>query len=343
MKFIALATLWLSMTLNLEAGYSVTTETVEGYRVEVMRDSDAKVEARICPSFGNNLYSLKFHGQEVMWSPTGSLKELHEKKPLMGNPFLAPWANRLDRDGFFANGKFYRFNISLRNIRPDANGNPIHGLLMYSDAWKVTKAAADNAGVSVTSTLEFWKYPDLMAQFPFAHDIEMTYRLQNGVITVTTKLINHSREAMPVSIAFHPYFQLTDASRDDWQLEVPAKKAVVLNKLLMPTGEFREAQLAHPQSLAGKQFDDVFIDLGTQPKFVLLGRKQRLTVTFDKNYPVGIVYSPATGKFVCVEPMTGLTNAFNLAHAGVVSDVPSVAAGQSWEAVFSISAEGFRP
>jgi aldose 1-epimerase len=331
----------LLVTMSMDAAYSVKTETVEGRSVEVLTDTGAQVEARVSASFGNNLYSMKIKGQEVMWSPTASLQELHEKKPLMGNPFLGPWANRLDREGFFANNKFYRFNTGLKNLRMDGNGSPIHGLLMYTDAWQVVRRHADEAGAEVVSKLEFWRYPDWMAQFPFAHDVEMTYRLSGGKITVALKLVNHSKEPMPVSIAFHPYFQLTDSTREEWTLDIPAAKAVVLNRLLMPTGEMKAVQLARPQALAGKQFDDVFAELAPTPKFVLTGKKQKLTVTFEENYPIAVIYSPPNGKFVCVEPMSGLTNAINLAFAGVVKDLPTVAPGGSWTARYSISGEGF--
>ena len=37
-----------------------------------------------------------------------------------------------------------------------------------------TKATAD--GAETRSRLEFWRYPDYMAQFPFAHTIEMIHR-----------------------------------------------------------------------------------------------------------------------------------------------------------------------
>ena len=45
-----------------------------------------------------------------------------------------------------------------------------------------------------------------MKQWPFAHTIEMTYRLTNGQLEVATEIVNLSSEAMPVAIGFHPCF-----------------------------------------------------------------------------------------------------------------------------------------
>ena len=43
-----------------------------------------------------------------------------------------------------------------------------------------------------------------MAQWPFAHEYEMTYRLADGVLEVRTTVTNLSTEPMPMVIGFHP-------------------------------------------------------------------------------------------------------------------------------------------
>ncbi len=106
------------------------------------------------------------------------------KNPSLGGiPFLAPWADLLDEQAFWANGKRYAFNMNLGNVRGEM---PIHGLLTDSPFWQIIEVAADEHSAHVTSRLEFWKYPDLMAQWPFAHEYEMTYRLEDGVLEVKT-------------------------------------------------------------------------------------------------------------------------------------------------------------
>jgi len=58
-------------------------------------------------------------------------------------------------------------------------------------------------------------HPDLMANWPFAQEYEMTYTLANGVLEVTTAVINLSAQAMPVVLGFHPYFRLPDVPRSE--------------------------------------------------------------------------------------------------------------------------------
>ena len=61
---------------------------------------------------------------------------------------------------------------------------PIHGFLTTTSEWRVVEARADGKAAWVTSRLEFYRQPSWMAQWPFAHTIEMTYRLQGGVLEV---------------------------------------------------------------------------------------------------------------------------------------------------------------
>jgi aldose 1-epimerase len=288
---------------------------------------------------------MKVNGKNAFWFPFRSPAELREKPTLCGNPFLAPWANRIDGDAFWANGHKYLLNADLGNLRRDQKKNPIHGVLNFSPAWKLVSAEADMKSAWASSRLEFWRHPEMMAQFPFAHTITMTYRLSGGVLEVETTLENHSGDPMPVAIGYHPYFRLHDAPRDSWKVHLAAKDQVLLNSSLIPTGERKPATFSDPHPLAGTQLDDVFTNLvrggDGRSQFWVDGKKERVTVTYGPKYQVAVVYAPAGRDFICFEPMAAITNAFNLAHAGQYKELQSVPAGGQWKESFWISATGF--
>jgi aldose 1-epimerase len=273
------------------------------------------------------------------------MREFKEKPSFAGIPFMAPWANRLDQDAFYANGKKYLLNPELENFRRDPNQKPIHGLLGVSSAWKVVSVKADQKRAEVASRLEFWRHPDLMAQFPFAHTLEMTYRLQAGELEVETVLRNHALAPMPVSIGYHPYFRVQDAPRDQWKVHVAAKELLVISDLLIPTGESKPFSLADPVSLEETKLDDVFAGLVRDEKgrahFWFQGIQQRVTVTFGPKYQIAIVYAPPGREFICIEPMAAVTNAFNLAHTGVYKQLQSIPPGGEWRESFWIRPSGF--
>jgi aldose 1-epimerase len=53
------------------------------------------------------------------------------------------------------------------------------------------------------------------------------------------------------------------------------------------------------------------------------------------------VYAPRSREFICFEPMSAITDAFNLAHSGVYKELQSVPAGGQWKESFWISATGY--
>jgi aldose 1-epimerase len=323
------------------AAYSAKQTTIDGVAVVQLSDSAHSTEVSIAVGVGNIAYELKVNGKNALYFPFKSVGELKAKPTLCGVPFLAPWANRLDQEAFFYAGRKYALNAALGNLRFDGNHLPIHGLLSFSPLWEVVEAKADGSSAHVTSRLEFWKHPELMAQFPFAHTIEMTYRLSDGALEVTTSIHNLSAEKMPVSVGFHPYFQIHDAPRDSWTVHLAARDHVTLSKLLVPTGETKPVDFGDPVSLAGRVLDDVFTGLPENAEFWVKGKNERIAVHYGEHYKVAVVYAPAGRDFICFEPMAALTNGINLAHEGKYKDLQSVAPGGEWRESFQIRATGF--
>lgn len=335
------ALLLLTLSMTASATYSSRYDKVDGIPVVHLSDSAHKTEVSVAVGVGNIAYEMKVNGKNILFFPFQTLGELKAKPTLCGVPFLAPWANRLDQPAFWANGKKYALNPDLGNVRFDGNHLPIHGLLSFTTLWEVAEAKADGKSAHVTSRLEFWKHPELMAQFPFAHSIEMTYRLAGGQLEVTTVLHNLSTEPMPVSIGFHPYFQIHDAPRDTWQVHLAASQHVILSKQLTPTGETKPMEYPDPMPLAGAQLDDVFTGLPANAEFWVQGKQERITVRYGAKFPVAVAFAPKGREFICFEPMATLTNGMNLAHDGKYKDLQSIAPGGEWKASFHIIPTGF--
>jgi aldose 1-epimerase len=331
--------------MSLAANYTAEKRTVDGIEVVHLADAARKTDVWIAPSVGNNAYEMTVNGKRVYWSPYNSVGEFKAKPVNLGNPFLAPWANRLEGDYFWANGKKYALNPELQNFRRDGNQKPIHGLVIYTDKWTVAGVKTSPHGAEVTSRLDFWKYPEWIAQFPFAHAIEMTYRLSSGTLEVETVIENLSAEPMPVGIGFHPYFTLHDAPRDQWKVHIAAKDHMTLSNVLIPTGETTPLNIPDPQSLEGIQFDDVYTNLirGVDGKaeFWVQGKKEMVSVIYGPKFPVAVVYAPKGRDFICFEPMSAPTNAFNSAHDGVYKDLQSIAPGAKWQESYWVKPSGF--
>jgi aldose 1-epimerase len=309
-----------------------------------LTDTARQVVVSIAPRRGNVTFEMRVKGHDVLHFPVASLED--PRAGHFGIPFLGPWANRLDEAAFHANGRRYAFDMELGNVRGPL---PIHGFLGTSE-WEVVEAKQDADAAWVTSRLEFFRHPLWMKQFPFAHTIEMTHRLQDGVLEVRTRIQNLSLEPMPVSIGFHPYFQLTDAPRDEWTIAVGARTEWLLAENKIPTGETRpiERLFPDPQAAVLKDYrlDHVFGDLVRDAEgrahMSVKGRQQRLDVNFGPNYRAVVIYAPGSDRgFVCFEPMAGITNAMNAAHKGTYKELQSIPKGGTWEESFWVRPSGF--
>lgn len=164
------------------SNFSIGKKKVEGHTTYHLKDSKKKMSFSIAPDIGNWGYSLKSNGKEVFYAPVSLEQYIKDRGLGSGNPLMAPFANRIDKDYYYFEGKKYLLNAELGNfLRCQPTNYPIHGLLSYDKRWEVVKtSASDSTGAAITSRMEFYKYPDLMAQFPFAHVHEVTYRLKGG-------------------------------------------------------------------------------------------------------------------------------------------------------------------
>jgi aldose 1-epimerase len=308
-------------------------------RYTAVRDGDAirltdrttETVVAIRPSNGNLGYEMTVKGHSILSRE--------------GIPFMGPWANRLDEQGFYANGQRYAFDMTLGNIRGRV---PIHGFLTTTDQWQVTTVQATRRGAEATSRLDFASQPSWMRQWPFAHTIEITYRLSDGALEVATAITNTGTERMPIAIGFHPYFQLTDSPRDEWRISLGAGIRWLLSPEKLPTGETEPiARLfpSMPARLADYNLDDVFGDLvrgrNGLARMTVLGKQQRLDVDFGPRYRAAVVYAPTGRGFICFEPMAGITNAVNMAHKGTYKELQSVAPGGTWRESFWVRPSGF--
>lgn len=294
MRIITL--LWAAFSLPAMAQYSVQ------HTGDVVRlvDSAARTSVSVVPSMGNRITEMSVNGVNVLYFPYASIDEFKQRPALSGIPLLAPWGNRLDEMAFYANGKKYPFNVELGNVRTPA---AIHGFLTNATDWRVTEAKSDRQAAWITCRLEVWRRPSSMAQWPFAHNIEITYRLQKGELEVRTRIENLSTDAMPVAVGYHPYFQLTDSPRDDWTISIGARAEWVLSSGKIPTGETQpiEKSFANPQSipLRGVALDNVYSDLlrDTAGRAVMSvkGKNQKLDVLMGPNYRAAIVFAPNRG------------------------------------------------
>lgn len=337
---------------SLAAGkYAVSQKVVEGHATYHLIDSSRQMDFGLVPDIGNFGYEFKVKGQDVL-VPTESLKAYLEKRSFCcGIPFLSPWANRIDHDYYFFQDKKYLLNDSLGNFRRDQFKQPIHGLLAFDPRWEVVKSgASDSDGAFITSRLEFYKYPDLMAQFPFAYIVEMTYRLKDGKLENSTVVRNIGNADMPVMMAYHPYFH-PGGDREKWEVSIGARTYWLPSPQLISTGETEPIDKFLPGAahltLDHNVLDSVFSNFDRSVDGLghvwVKSESRKIEVEYSKEFDFAVIYAPLTNAtpFICFEPQTGPTNSFNLNHEGKFPELVALKPGNTFTAKFWIVPTGF--
>ena len=188
-----------------------------------------------------------------------------------------------------------------------------------------------------------------MANFPFAHVYEITYRLKDGKLECTTQVTNVGNSVMPVHFGYHPYFR-PDGPRAGWTVSIGAKKHWLTERELIPTGETEPTERFLPGVTRGVKLGDAFVDAGFSDldrdakglgHIWTKGQTEKIEVLYSKEYDYAVVYAPLDNTLICLEPMTGPANAFNLEHEGKFQGLLTLEPGKTFKASYWIVPTGF--
>ena len=288
-----------ALALAVPAAAQRYTAKQDGDVIE-LADTSAQMQVSVVWSM-SDAWRIQVKGKNlVRSSPT--LADFQARPGFNGMPLLAPFANRLDETAFYANGKKYNFDLELGNVRGPI---PSTGFVNGSKAWQLVEYKADGKSAWVTCRLDFYKNPQFIKQFPFAHTITMTYRVADGALEVRTRLDNLSNEPMPVVIGYHPIFELPDGNRNDWTVSADAKTHWIEIPQRLPTGETQPIEKFFGADRTAIQLgkyaliDDVFTDLvrdanGRATMKLMHGGKE-LHVSLGPKYKTVLMWSTPLG------------------------------------------------
>jgi aldose 1-epimerase len=295
-----------------------------GREVVSLHDDASGASASILPSFGFNLFDLRLPVKEkaepiLVASPT--FADDPKGPARNGTPILFPFPNRI-RDGQ------YRFGGASYDL-PKTNGNnAIHGWAM-SASWTLVAHGADADGAFAIGRYHLAEHsPEGRKLWPTDAVLEIRYSLAGRKLTMTATVSNPTDQDLPYGLGFHPYFRLPFAPGGDpakTRVVVPASKYWVLDQFL-PTGETKAVDsrldFRSGQPREGLKLDDVLTDLAYEGahgvcRLIDLEKRTEFRLGFDKHYRELVVYTPADGDVISLEPYTQTTDAINLQARGV--------------------------
>lgn len=309
----------------------IGSRRIDGFEALTLSSGDGEIEAAFVPDAGMVGCSLRHRGAELL-GQRGGLARYVAERSTMGIPLLHPWANRLAERSFEVAGVEVDLDKAAAPPSVDPHGLPIHGLLAAAKGWRVERHESSGDGGVLAARFDFGAQTDLIAAFPFPHELSIEATLRETSLAIATTVEPSGDVEVPISFGYHPYFQLPDVERAAWRIEAPVSERLVLDADELPTGR-REPVQVEGGPLGSRTFDDEFVAPDDAASLVLAGGDRRIEVALLSGYPYTQIYAPADDDVVALEPMTAPTDALLVGG----SELPFASPGESFRAEFSIT------
>jgi galactose mutarotase-like enzyme len=238
----------------------------------------------------------------------------------LGAAMLVPYPNRI-RGKLSADGKTlttewqgHTITLPANNIgkEPTAERHAMHGLILKAKTDDVTVEKVKD-GEQVSGII---RAGDFGGHWLSKTDLIITVRLTGEAVDVTISARNVGNEAEPISIAWHPYFNLPSGDRTQVRLRVPGETVAEVDNYdnVFPTGKLLPVKGTHfdLRSAGGVPLGTTFFDDNWNHLDWANGVATVQIIDPAAKYAVDIeglspqmkaiqVYAPPTQKFVAIE------------------------------------------
>ncbi|MCO7176442.1 aldose epimerase [Sporolactobacillus kofuensis] len=261
--------------------YQVKEFDQQGLHFYRLMDETSFVD--VCPTRGGMVTAFHVEGEDVLFMNEETLFDTN-KNVRGGIPVLFPIAGQLTDKSYSWNGITY----------PMAN----HGLVR-TRPWRVISNVHDSVHASLK--IAFHSSEVTRASYPFTFEVELTYTLHEGILSIDQVVNNRSDQSMPVDPGYHPYF-----NKKEKTLHLTSKATQYLDyndqKIKPFTGSIDMTGLKESVVLFDAEETQLAFDFNEDKKVV---------INQDPLFRYTVLWVEGDQPFVCVEPWTAMTNALN--------------------------------
>ncbi len=255
----------------------------EKYQTYILSDEKTQSRVEIVPQRGGIVSNWRIQGQDIFYLD----KERFQDPSLTvrgGIPILFPNCGKLEEDIF----KFNK-NYKLKQ----------HGFARNLP-WEVTDKGTENCA----SLTIFLKSNDkTKAVYPFDFEITFTYELEGKTLRIKQIYTNKSKQIMPFSVGFHPYFWVRNKSQvvfdipSNWYRPKGSKEFVRFN------GHF---------DFSREEININFTNLSrNSASFKDPQRKLNVQINYTDMFNTLVLWTVKGKDFICLEPWSATRNALN--------------------------------
>ena len=224
---------------------------------------------------------------------------------------LVPYSNRLGYRRFRWRGRDY---TTAANVADSPHS--LHGI-GWQRPWRIVSSSA------LEVVLELVHVGD--ADWPFAFTARQYFSLSADSFGVRLQLSNDADLDQPVGLGLHPYFVKRARSR----LHIELSHRWDNDPTLLPTRKV--AQPGIDSDLSHLDFDNCFEGWRGPARI----RDERFSLQLGSSLAYLVVYTPAHHDWFCVEPVSHVSNAIQMADPAA-HGVRTLAPGESMDASMTI-------
>jgi len=267
--------------------------------------------ATIFPFLGGRVHEIGLRAGKKIFSILESPRTIAEilRNVHFAGVKLAPFPGRIVDGTYSVGGARYKLKVNSK-------GNfAIHGFTA-DKPFQIDKSIARSDYASVVLS---WEHNRKTKGYPFKFRMRLTYKLSESSFSCTTEILNTDSTIIPMGDGWHPYFK-TAGSVKRLSLSLPKHSVVdVTSPYKVPTGTSQKSTSGEVTiPLRQKEIPAVY-DFGTKRRRVttrIIDPKSRVEIRLWQEAGAGkyrylVVYRPATGTSIAVEPWTCAPNAFN--------------------------------
>ena len=242
-------------------------------------------------------YCLKTEEQVLELIRPATQAGLATEDPLeMGCFPLIPFSNRIRNGQFAFQGQEIKM---LPNFLPEVHTIHGHG---WKVPWTVIEVSEKRAVLAYQHFADEWPFPYLARQI---------FELHGTSLTVTLQITNIGKSAMPVGMGLHPYFVRTPKST----ITAKTEKMWINDSENMPLCLETVSEiglLSQGLTVQQKTLDNLFC--GWNREVLISWPEWNATLKISADAPLDflVIFTPPEENFFCVEPVSHVTNAFNL-------------------------------
>lgn len=282
-----------------------------------VRAENDRLSMTVVPGWGSRVISLRWKPSDTELLRTPPSMTEYERTPfLYGMPVLFP-PNRIENGSFTFEGRPYQFRIN-----EPQHHNHAHGLV-HDEAWEVGRCWTKGNRAVIETVFSSRGRPAVMSQFPHEFSILLRMSIDGASFRQTAEIRNKSKHSFPWGLGYHTTFRFPFGNAEGQErctLRAPVGKRWVLNDRVLPTGElahdFRSRSLRDGISVSQFPLDDLFLAMPEdRNEAVLTDPAAGLQVTYraDDAFKHWVLHNgDGASGYLCPEPYTCATNAFNL-------------------------------